>query len=406
MRSLIPFLLLLGFGLPVSGQDSLKQDPPRRDFRKIDLFPAISYAPETKLTLGVIGIYYMDLYKRDTNTQISNIQFLAVYTTARQLSILSEWEIFIDGNQWRFRGESFFDIFPDRNYGRGNSAGALIGERDADGSIDSLNYLRYNSNRLNFSPVVLRRIAPALYLGLRLDLEYLYNARPIPDNWRYLNADSARITQLPVDGLRVGLGLSVLYDTRDYVLNPLSGTFLDFRAVFFGPNLGSDFRFQNIRLDARQYINTWRNHTLAMRVVFDNRFSPNANEIPIRALSRVGGNDFMRGYFRGTYQDNHMLAGELEYRLPFWKESDTDPFWKVWKRLGIVGFVGAAQVVESWDRFRGDRFRVAAGGGLRILLNRESRASIRVDYAFGFAPDSNGPGRRQSGFYFYLAEAF
>ncbi len=228
----------------------------------------------------------------------------------------------------------------------------------------------------------------------------------IPDDWRYLNADSVSITELPVEGLQVGLGVALLYDTRDYVLNPLSGTFISFRALFFGPGVGSDFRYQNVRLDARHYLNTFRNQTLALRFLLDSRFTSKANGIPIRGLSRVGGPQFLRGYFRGTFQDNHMLAGEIEYRLPFWKESDTAPFWQLWRRLGIVTFAGAAQVAESWDHFRGDRFRVAVGGGLRILLNRESRANIRIDYAFALAPNSNGPGRKQSGLYFYLAEAF
>jgi hypothetical protein len=55
---------------------------------------------------------------------------------------------------------------------------------------------------------------------------------------------------------------------------------------------------------------------------------------------------------------------------------------------------------------RADRFNVAAGGGLRILLNAKSRSNIRIDYAVALRADSDGPGKRQSGFYFFLGEAF
>ena len=47
-----------------------------------------------------------------------------------------------------------------------------------------------------------------------------------------------------------------------------------------------------------------------------------------------------------------------------------------------------------------------AGGGLRILLNKTSRANIRIDYAVALRNNSDGPGKRQSGFYFFLGEAF
>jgi len=378
----------------------------RPEFRRIDILPAISYAPETKLTLGVIGVYYMDLYKKDPQTRLSNIQFLSVYTLANQLSIRADWEIFTDGNRWRFRGRTFFDIYPDRNYGRGNDARSLVAEIDADGRADTLNYLNYTSNRFNLAPVFLRKVSTNWYIGLQTNLEYQFNSRPLPDRWAYASADSSRIAELPDEGLRSGLGFYTLFDTRDFVLNPLKGTYLELGTLHFGGWLGSDFTFHSVRLDVRKYINTWRNHTLALRGVVNFRSTPNENGIPIRALSRIGGRDFIRGYFMGTCQDNHLLAAEAEYRLPFWRESDTDPFWKIWKRLGIAVFGGVGQVAPRAGDFRLDSFRTAVGAGLRVLFNRQSRVTIRIDYALGLSADSGGPGKRQSGFYFYLAEAF
>lgn len=129
-------------------------------------------------------------------------------------------------------------------------------------------------------------------------------------------------------------------------------------------------------------------------------------QIPIRALSRVGGHKFIRGYFRGTYQDNHMAAFETEYRLPFWREGTDAKLWQVWKRLGVVGFVSGAQVFHEPSEFGFDRFHLAVGGGLRILFNPESRVNLRIDYAVGLHKGSDGSDKRQSGFYFFLGEAF
>lgn len=404
IRNFLPcFLLLLSFSLTAQSAATADTTAPR-DFRKIDLLPALSYSPETKLTLGVIGYYYFDLYQGDPATRLSNLSFLAVYTTANQLSIRGNWEVFTNGNRWRLRGETFFDIFPDRNYGLGNLAGALVADVE-DGETDTLNYLRFNSNRLNFSPVVLRRITDRFYFGLQADLEYLYNARPIPDEHQYLNADSTFIQQLPVEGLRAGLGLQAFWDTRENVINPVRGAYLELSTLHFGPWLGSDYHFHSFRLDGRYYLNTWRNQTLALRGVANARFAGDTG-IPLRALSRLGGRDFIRGYFKGTYQDCHLLAFETEYRLPFWPEHTTAPFWKLWKRLGVVGFLSGGQVFHHLGDVDPNGFHLAAGAGLRVLFNPESRLNVRIDYALALDPDSAGPGRRQSGFYFFLGEAF
>ncbi|MBK7937172.1 MAG: BamA/TamA family outer membrane protein [Lewinellaceae bacterium] len=120
----------------------------------------------------------------------------------------------------------------------------------------------------------------------------------------------------------------------------------------------------------------------------------------------MGGHKFIRGYFKGTYQDRHMLAFEAEYRLPLWREGEPSKLWQVWKRIGIVGFLGGAQVFHDGDVVKWSRFNLAAGGGLRILLNKSSRANIRIDYAVALRDDSDGPGKRQRGFYFFLGEAF
>lgn len=154
----------------------------------------------------------------------------------------------------------------------------------------------------------------------------------------------------------------------------------------------------------RQYFNPWKNQTLAIRGLASLQYTNDA--IPLRALSRVGGHKFIRGYFKGTYQDHHMLAFEAEYRLPLWREGQPSKLWQVWKRLGLVGFVGGAEVFRDQEQLALNQFNLAAGGGLRILLNPATRSNIRIDYAIALRDNSDGPGKRQRGFYFFLGEAF
>lgn len=395
-----------GQGLSIVSIDSTVQVDTisTRSFKQLDIFPAISYSPETNLTLGVIGIHYFDLAKEELTTPLSNLEFIGVYTLNSQIIIETRWEVFTPKNLWRLRGEAIFQRYPDRNYGLGNLASAKVVEIDREGVPDTLNYLNFDSDRIKFSPVVLRKIKPNLYFGLQYDMEYVYRMEITSDYHYFLNADSILIKDMPIDGFRSGIGFQLLFDNRDQALNPLKGSLISFNNLYYGGLVGSDYRFTTFYLDARHYINTFKNQTLALRIYGSAKLSN--DEIPIRALSRVGGDKFIRGYFKGTFQDYDMTAFELEYRLPFWSEGTDTKLWQVWKRLGLVGFLSGAQVFHKPADFQIDNFNFAVGGGLRILFNPRSRVNIRIDYAVGLHKGSDGFNKRQSGLYFHLGEAF
>ena len=214
------------------------------------------------------------------------------------------------------------------------------------------------------------------------------------------------MTRTAITGLYSGVGINLLYDQRDNIINPLRGTLIEFSNYFYGSWLGSDYRFSTFQLDARHYINTVSNHTLALRGMVGFRFADRTDGIPMRRLSRVGGHDNFRGYFRGTFQDNHLLGLAAEYRLPFWTENTDAKGWEIWRRLGIVGFVHGTQVYGDGGELGFNNFNLAAGGGLRILFNKATRLNVRIDFAVGLTPDAAGNGKRQTGLYFYLGESF
>jgi len=74
--------------------------------------------------------------------------------------------------------------------------------------------------------------------------------------------------------------------------------------------------------------------------------------------------------------------------------------------LGMVVFLSGVQVYGTRTSFDMNGFNFAAGTGLRILFNKDSRSNFRIDYAWGLSADSNGIGKRQIGFYLYVAKAF
>lgn len=397
-------LILFIMPLIAAGQNNLQNDSGAiNKIKKLDIFPAISYSPETKLTLGIIGITYFNLSGKTQSTPVSNVEFIGIYSLNRQIILETRWDVFSSGNRWRSRGEAFFNRYPDRNYGVGNDAKTLVLQADGKGTRDTFNYLLFDSDRLKFSPVVLKRLNSGLSIGLQYDMEYVYRMK-VKELQYFVNSDSGSIQNLEVAGLRSGIGFQLLFDTRKPLLNPLKGTSIELNNLHYAKFLGSDYSFSLISVDARKFINTLKNQILALRVFGAMEFTN--DKIPMRALSRIGGPKFIRGYFKGTYQDRHMLAFESEYRLPFWPEGNSASFWRVWKRLGMVGFLSGGQVFHSFSEFGLDRFNLAVGGGLRILFNTQSRVNLRIDYALGLRKDSGGPGKRQNGLYFFLGEAF
>lgn len=382
----------------------------RREFKKFDIFPAISYSPETKLTLGVLGFRYLDLAKTDPSTTLSYINFLAIYTTANQSLVESNWDLFTDGNRHRIRGAIGFSRFPNRNYGLGNDAGVrlteyTLGNQGVEDSVQ-YNYKRYSIMRFRFQPSFLWEIRPYLYGGFSAEFENVWNYEQLADSVNIVEgAQEIALLEAHTLGLRSGLGLSFIWDSRDYLLNSSSGSYLFVEAMVYGPYIGSEYTYTSLLFDARKFLNPVANHTLAIRGLLNYRFT-NDESLPLRGLSRVGGNAFVRGYFQGTYQSNHVVGFETEYRIPFWDEDNLAPFHQFWKRLGMTVFVSGGQVYNQQEAFQLSGFNVGAGAGLRILFNNDSRANLRIDYAFGLSPDSGGPGKQQRGLYFFFGEAF
>jgi outer membrane translocation and assembly module TamA len=113
-------------------------------------------------------------------------------------------------------------------------------------------------------------------------------------------------------------------------------------------------------------------------------------EVPFNQLSQMGGENMMRGYFRGRFRDENQIAAQMEYRLLPLKLGFSD-------RIGATVFAGAGDVFSSWDELQIEDIKWSAGVGARFLLFQQKDVYLRFDYAF--TPDGTG-------FYIGVGEAF
>ena len=178
----------------------------------------------------------------------------------------------------------------------------------------------------------------------------------------------------------VGAGVSLVYDNRDNLTNPHRGIFLNINQMFRPGFMGNDYTFSTtaFRFDAYQRLG--KGTVLAE----DIRANLNFGNPSWGMMAELGGTHSMRGYYEGRYRDKHSLEATVELRQ------------HVWKRNGIVVWVGAGTIFPKFSALRSKQILPNAGVGYRWEFKKN--VNVRLDYGFG----KSG----QSGFLFNINEAF
>ena len=279
------FLLFLFCGVPrlLAQQDSAAHRPTlaRRVAARFDSLtnrdrglvpiPLLYFTPDTRLAYGLALAYYFKIKSRKdtTSTRLSYIQGLADYTQNRQLDVWSYWYVFLRDEKWILKGELRYRNFPDRFYGIGNDT--------PDEAVE-----RFSYNLVSIKELVMRKVAPNVYLGGDFNLAYLYRFRLAPEG-QLANENIVGNR----GGVNSGLGAVFLVDTRDNVANATKGRFLEVSSYFYGRYVGGDFRYTNVLGTYNQYWRLpWgRDHFLASNTFVNLNFG----NPPFVHLSLAGG---------------------------------------------------------------------------------------------------------------------
>jgi len=322
--------------------------------------PFADYTPETSVAFGVAGIYTFRL-SNDSLNRPSKVQAALTYTVRRQFIA----EVLSDAYLGKYR--TFVDLaflrFPDRFYGIGADTPEQVREDYTP------EYVRLRLSATYF-------ILPFWNVGIRYELR------------------DFRIIQAPLGGMLAsgsvlgsqggrasGVGFVVHYDTRDNIFFPQVGQNIEVSAMLFHRLFASHYAFTRYAFDIRQYISSFASHVIALHALAV--FS--TGEVPFFMMPMIGGQYQMRGYYEGRFRHNHLLVGQVEYRIP------------VWWRLGVNFFAGLGTVAPYLTSFRAKDFKPSIGIGLRFTLNEKEKLNGRVDFAFG---------QHTSGFYITIEEAF
>jgi outer membrane protein assembly factor BamA len=337
-----------------------------RQQKKLSLtpFPAFFITPEEGVGFGglVVPVYN---FGRDSLTRNSTGQLLAYYTTKKQSSLQLTYNIFTNRERYMLTGEvKFFDA-PIFYYGIGN-------END----LSDSSLISYKT--LNVQNRWVKQVIKYVFVGGQFQVNHITDASS--------RNPASKLQDRPLqerDGSTLaGLGPALVVDNRDNPLNSRSGIYAELGVFINRRTWGSEFNFTRYQLDIRRFLALNDRQVLAIQGL--GKFS--TGRVPFQGMANLGGHRIMRAFYDGRFRDRQMAALQAEFRQ------------HVYGRIGLVAFASVGQVGDRLDSFGFGRLKRAAGGGLRLMLNRREKLNIRIDYAIG--------SDKASGLYFNIGEAF
>lgn len=375
-----------------------------------------SYNATTSFSIGALacGLYSWD--HQDSTLQKSMVGIFGTVGVKGMVVVGVEGKNFLKGDRWRWNYLLALQHTPAAFWGIGYSAGDQMatyfdtdnnGNRkfNADGTPKTST--AENGGKLTRLGVALnsdflRRITPSLYIGPSIDIDFTYALKTsekllLDENgnaqYHTMKADGSDIdyskpdkvtpfkdffgNELNKSVFTFGFGGTFNLDTRDNPLNAYRGVFLKLQQLYYPANTsGSSFGVTDFTF--AHYIPTWKNCIMAYEA--HSRLS--YGDVSWTKMSQVGGSYRMRGYYIGQYRDKNILEGQLELRQ------------RVWKRFGLVAWVGTANIWGQ-EEFRSNRFLINYGAGFRWEFKK--RINIRIDW---------GKTKHDSNICFNVNEAF
>lgn len=318
------------------------------------------YASDTKFGLGLVAA---GLYRTDPNDSILPPSNVSLYG---DVSSVGFYMLGVRGNhiapkgRYRIDYHLYFYSFPADFWGIGYE----MGDNDANKS----DMKRWQAQaEVSF----LFRVADNFYIGPMASYDYVIGK----------HFERPELLQgMDQHTWNVGAGVSLVYDNRDNLTNPHRGIYLNINQMFRPRFMGNDYAFSTtaFRFDAYQRLG--KGTVLAEDIGANLNFGNPSWGM----MAELGGTHSMRGYYEGRYRDKHSLEATVELRQ------------HVWKRNGIVVWVGAGTIFPKFSALRSKQILPNAGVGYRWEFKKN--VNVRLDYGFG----KSG----QSGFLFNINEAF
>lgn len=325
------------------------------------VLPGPFYNPDMGLGLGMAAIGLYKPANAEETTQLSTITIRGLISTEGAFGMNCDSATFFGDDTWRLVASASAMNIPAGYWGVG-----------ADMAKDDGNKEDYTKRESSLQPMLMRRVAPGIYVGFGVNVFNMHAAKLEPDG---------KIAQTH-EGPNVfssGATLHFSYDTRDFLPNPSRGQDFQAALTFFDTALGGDTTFQLLDWQYNFYKKITDDDILALDI--HGRFT--WGDITWNMLPQIGGPKRMRGYLQGQYRDKNLFETQLELRHHFTG------------RHGMVAWIGAGVMAGETTDLPNEDWLPNCGFGYRLEF--KPRVNIRFDLGFG---------QDTTGFYFQVNEAF
>lgn len=313
--------------------------------RNFAVFPQGGYGNDTGVVLGVVS-YFRRVNK--TNAKLfDQVDLMITGTEKSQFQIQIKPKIYFEAGDSNLDLKFKYRKWPTTFYGVENLDPKMKG-------------MEYTPEKLSFTGQFERKI--------RSNYNYTLISNQM-HNVILKKEDSAFMNQYPGSEryFLSGLGVGVSWDSRDSKTFANKGALASIQFMSYRNWLGSDYSYEQITLDLREFISLKKNHILAFQqlAVFS------SNVLPFEKMFKTG--DYARAYPSNIFLNRQGFAFRTEYRVfPFRG--------KFWERIGFVTFYDNAVAARDMRHFSIDNFHYSFGLGLRISLFVKDRFNLRIDY--------------------------
>ncbi len=325
--------------------------------------PLLFRTPETGMAIGGVLLYTSGLDRKRASPIISGL----MYTEKKQILWGVGARQILNGEDSSIYAYSEIAKFPQTFFGTGRAT-----KRDE--------ATAYEEERQNLEFGGDRELIPHLSVGSGLILrndkfKSLESAGQGLLGWNRYHGEGG--------GPQRGAQVYLLWESTNDNYFPSEGLKVQLFSQHYFKQWGSRYPFSGQKLDARYY------HVLAPDWIQAHQFFvQNLNgDPPFYQLAQMGGNDLLRGYYKGRYRDRKMMIIQTEARYRFSK------YWN----LALFG--GWGNVSNVWSEFSDDAMKPSYGTGVRYQISPKQKINVRLDVGWG--EDQGGPQ-----IYLYVMEAW
>lgn len=329
-----------------------------------------------------------------SDTHLSSLLATFIYTTKQQLIITVKANTFLNHDSWNLLTDiRYFDTSqPTYGLGTGPQSAKPVSngfieysdnpyEPIPDAQMMEFDYVRFHQTFLKryhdtrfFAGLGYHYDQHSNIVDNLLDLDVSDGTEALTTHYVYSTSKGFD----PAGYTLSGISLNILYDTRDNAVNPYSGRYAFANIRLNQEFLGSNQNSSMLWLEYRDYYHFSKERPRHLLGFWTYGWFVTGGNTPYLDLPAVGWDQFGRSgraYTQGRFRGESLVYFETEYRFPLQKNSET---------LGGVIFLNATTANNEDAGINLFQYLDPAYGlGLRVMINKKSRANLNLDYSWG-----------------------